>query len=149
MENKLERKFLKGTYLSNFYICSISFVLFDEKIIFKSAEHLFQAMKATNLEDVKKIANCETPKEAKKIGNEIKIIQNWDLIKIEKMKEIVFQKFFQNEILKKELIKMKDEDLIEWNDWGDIFWGKNIETGEGENNLGKILVEVRNNLIKK
>lgn len=147
MENKIERKLLKGTYFSNFYICDIAYILFGEKIIFKSAEHLFQAMKATNLEDIKKIANCETPKEAKKIGNEIEITKDWDLIKIAKMREAVFEKFSQNEILKKELIKMKDEDLVEWNDWGDIFWGKDIETGEGENNLGKILVEVRDSLM--
>ena len=101
----------------------------------------------TNLEDAKKISNCETPKEAKKIGNEIEIVHNWDLIKIEKMREVIFEKFSQNEILKKELIKMKDEDLVEWNDWGDVFWGKDIKTGNGENNLGKILIEVRDNLM--
>lgn len=31
--------------------------------------------------------------------------------------------------------------LIEGNDWGDTFWG--MVDGEGENNLGKILMRVR------
>jgi predicted NAD-dependent protein-ADP-ribosyltransferase YbiA (DUF1768 family) len=35
--------------------------------------------------------------------------------------------------------------LEERNNWGDIWWGVNIN-GEGENNLGKILMKVRNEL---
>lgn len=29
------------------------------------------------------------------------------------------------------------------NNWGDIFWGKDIRTGKGKNNLGKILTKIR------
>lgn len=35
----------------------------------------------------------------------------------------------------------RDRMLIEGNDWGDTFWG--MVDGEGENNLGKILMRVR------
>ena len=37
-------------------------------------------------------------------------------------------------------------EIIEGNYWHDTFWGVDEETGVGENNLGKILMEVRANL---
>ena len=36
--------------------------------------------------------------------------------------------------------------LEEGNWWGDIFWGVDKKTGAGENNLGKILMKVREEL---
>lgn len=36
-----------------------------------------------------------------------------------------------------------NKEIIEWNNWGDVFWGKSIFTGEGENHLGRILMEIR------
>lgn len=39
------------------------------------------------------------------------------------------------------LLATRDRMLIEGNDWGDTFWG--MVDGEGENNLGKILMRVR------
>lgn len=56
------------------------------------------------------------------------------------MKDLVFQKF-KNEELKIKLLQTGNEELIEGNTWGDKFWG--ICNGVGENNLGKILMEIR------
>lgn len=36
-----------------------------------------------------------------------------------------------------------NKEIIEWNNWGDVFWGKNIFTGEGENHLGRILMKIK------
>ena len=44
------------------------------------------------------------------------------------------------------LLKTGDEEIVEWNYWHDTFWGKDIETGKGENNLGKILMLIRSEL---
>jgi predicted NAD-dependent protein-ADP-ribosyltransferase YbiA (DUF1768 family) len=33
--------------------------------------------------------------------------------------------------------------------WGDKFWGVDLETGEGENNLGILLMELREMLKSK
>ena len=60
------------------------------------------------------------------------------------MYEIVKAKFEQNEDLRKRLINTGDEELIEGNTWGDKIWGK--VKGEGQNNLGKILMRVRKEL---
>ncbi len=34
-------------------------------------------------------------------------------------------------------------EIIEWNNWHDVWWGKDIKTRKGENHLGKILMEIR------
>lgn len=38
-------------------------------------------------------------------------------------------------------------ELIEGNTWNDTFWG--VCNGEGENNLGKLLMKVRTNLFEE
>lgn len=39
------------------------------------------------------------------------------------------------------LLKTGDEELVEGNTWGDTFWG--VCKGKGRNELGKILMKVR------
>ena len=60
------------------------------------------------------------------------------------MYEICKIKFTTNPNLAKRLLDTGDEELIEGNDWNDIFWG--VCNGKGENNLGKILMRIRNEL---
>lgn len=57
------------------------------------------------------------------------------------MYEICLAKFSQNENLKARLLETGDKHLEEGNTWGDKIWG--TVNGEGENNLGKILMRVR------
>ena len=48
-------------------------------------------------------------------------------------------KFNSYNYLAEKLINTPDEDIVEWNTWGDTFWGKDLNTLEGADNLGKIL----------
>ena len=66
---------------------------------------------------------------------------DWENVKLRVMYDIVKAKFLQNEKLQAKLLATRDRMLIEGNDWGDTFWG--MVDGEGENNLGKILMRVR------
>jgi len=59
------------------------------------------------------------------------------------MTDLVRQKF-SNPQLAKQLLDTKDFELIEGNTWGDTFWG--VCSGKGQNNLGKILMQIRNEL---
>ena len=59
------------------------------------------------------------------------------------MTNIVFEKFQQNPLLAKRLLETGDCMLQEGNYWKDLFWGVDLKTGEGENHLGKILMELR------
>lgn len=62
------------------------------------------------------------------------------------MRDLCFQKFNNNLKLNKMLLLTEGYELQETNHWGDTYWGCN-EMGEGENNLGKILMNVRNELL--
>jgi predicted NAD-dependent protein-ADP-ribosyltransferase YbiA (DUF1768 family) len=35
------------------------------------------------------------------------------------------------------------DEIVEWNNWGDVWWGKDLETGKGRNELGKLLMKIR------
>lgn len=75
-------------------------------------------------------------------------IPNWTEIKCEVMYEAVRRKFIANPGIRGLLIATGTEPLIEGNDWGDMFWGQDSETGEGENHLGLILEQVRADIIR-
>ena len=45
------------------------------------------------------------------------------------------------------IVDTEDMELIEGNSWGDTFWG--VCDGVGENNLGKVLMRVRDRLNKE
>jgi predicted NAD-dependent protein-ADP-ribosyltransferase YbiA (DUF1768 family) len=53
---------------------------------------------------------------------------------------------FSKDPLKSRLLNTGDSELIEGNWWGDKFWGVDERTGVGKNNLGKILMEIREEL---
>lgn len=128
----------RGEYfwLSNFYFCH---VIYDHEI-YVSVEHAFQAAKTLDLEERKNIRKASTPSLAKKIGKTVKLIKDWENVKLDIMKELIHCKFGITELMIK-LLNTEDKILIEGNTWGDKFWG--ICNGEGENNLGKILMEER------
>ena len=57
------------------------------------------------------------------------------------MLDVVRAKFDQHPDLAQKLLATGDEELVEGNDWGDIYWG--VYKGRGNNMLGKILMRVR------
>lgn len=137
----------KYAFLSNFYEHPF---MFDGKV-YRTAEHAFQAMKATNEADHEMIRNAATPGQAKRLGRKIKLRSDWEQIKEIVMLDVVRSKFAVPE-LGQMLMDTKDAYLIEGTTWHDNTWGnctcercKNIE---GKNYLGKILMSVRQDLIQ-
>lgn len=128
-------------FLSNFSPSEICI----QNIKYPTVEHAYQAMKAINNEDRKLISNANTPKEAKRLGNTVVCREDWERVRLVVMRGLVFMKFIINTNLRKQLIDTGDEELIEGNWWKDTFWG--VCNGVGENNLGKILMEIRKCLI--
>lgn len=125
-------------FLSNFYPCAIVY----NKLIFSSVENAYQASKCAIEKDQLEFINISAGK-AKQLGKEVPLRIDWDTVKLDIMRELVTQKFYNIELQNKLLATYPDE-LIEGNNWNDTFWGKcnNI----GENWLGKILMEVRENI---
>ena len=127
-------------FLSNFYNAKVVY----EGIAYPSNEHAFQAAKTLDNNERRMIAKCSTPGDAKYKGRRVSLRSDWESVKTNVMKDIVYFKFAQNEELKKKLLATGDALLIEGNNWGDKIWGK--VNGIGQNRLGKILMEVREKL---
>lgn len=113
---------------------------------YPTVEHFFQAMKTTDPAERAKILAAKTAGEAKKIGRTVTLRKNWNEIREEVMETALRAKFQQNPELKKKLIDTGDVDLIEGNTWGDTFWGQ--VDGKGQNKLGKLLMKIRDELMK-
>jgi len=113
-------------------------------IAYRTSEHAYQAQKTVNDNTRLNISILQTPGEAKQYGKAVKLRPDWDEIKLEKMQAIVRAKFTQNPLLKEKLLATDDIELEEGNAWGDTYWG--ICDGEGENHLGKILMDLRKDL---
>lgn len=129
-------------FLSNFYPETMEY----KGEIYLSSEHAYQAAKATNKEDKKKVMDAPTCHLSKKIGRSIKVRKDWDNIKDQVMLKILRAKFSDPE-LRERLIETDGEELVEGNNWGDTYWG--VCKGKGKNKLGKLLMQVRDEIIEE
>lgn len=125
------------SFLSNFYEVP---VMYD--FLYGSSEAAYQAQKCANQKEFQKFTEYR-PAQAKKIGRRIEVRPDWNEIKVLVMKDIVWAKFRQNPEIAQLLLETGDSEIIEGNRWHDTFWGVDLKTGEGENHLGKILMETR------
>ena len=127
-------------FLSNFYPAPVEY----EGITYANSEAAFQAQKCADKKDRMRFAALSAG-DAKRLGRRVSLRSDWEAVKVDIMKEIVHSKFTQNDDLKEKLIALQDVYLEEGNDWGDRIWG--TVRGSGKNLLGKILMEVRDELI--
>ena len=130
-------------YLSNFYHCRVQ----HEGIDYMSSEHAYQAAKTIVPDDRAMIVRTRTASGAKRMGKYVTMREGWGDMKIPIMRQIVLSKFTINEGLRNLLLWTRDKPLVEYNSWGDTFWG--VSHGKGSNNLGKILMSVRDELSEK
>ncbi len=128
-------------FLSNFYPCWVGF----EDVIYPSVEHAYQAAKCSDPNYRGTIRQADTPGVAKRLGKMALLRQGWEDVKLVIMERLLIKKFADFE-LGRDLKNTNDAELIEGNSWGDTFWG--VCNGVGENHLGKLLMEVRDRLIK-
>jgi len=129
-------------FLSNFYASPI---LHDD-ILYPTNEHFFQAMKTKDVDVRKQIALVNFPSQAKKMGNDkklVKIRSDWEDIKLKVMMKGLKMKF-EIPALRTMLFSTGEAKLIEGNFWKDTYWG--VCNGEGENKLGKLLMKLRSQL---
>ena len=127
-------------FLSNFHPSPITF----EGIEYATVEHAYQAAKTESLEEKRAIAALTTAGRAKRMGKRVALRANWESVKVEIMAELVRLKFTSYANLREQLLATGDTELVEGNSWGDTFWG--VCRGEGRNELGRILMQVRGEL---
>lgn len=141
-------------FLSNFYPCKIE----HRGINYPSVEHYYVALKVNTLQFIdgryytapdfrELVAKIIDAGDVKKLGRRIKIRSDWDEKKLGFMEWGVREKF-KDLKLGQMLLETGDLELIEGNSWHDVFWGKCScsKCNGGENNLGKILMKVREEL---
>jgi ribA/ribD-fused uncharacterized protein len=138
--NKVIDKF-SGDYafLSNFAECKV----FYNGLKFPSVEHAFQAAKSIDIKEQEIFAKLELPGDAKRLGRQIHLRKDWEIVKVRVMEDLLRQKFNQAPF-KELLLRTKDYELIEGNTWNDRFWG--VCNGAGRNMLGELLMKIRNEL---
>lgn len=136
---KIESFWNEYRFLSNFHFCDIEM----DGMTYRTLEHAYQAAKTTETEFRIAISACITPGDAKRMGRQIPMRKNWERIKLDVMLGLLRQKFAEGE-LRAKLLATGDAHLEEGNKHGDMFWG--TVHGFGENHLGKLLMQVREEL---
>ncbi len=138
-KNNIKGFFVDFRWLSNFHLCPVSY----EGQLFPSSEHAYQAAKIIpeSRQYLINVSSGQVKKEWKKYTLLDKDVFSWDNRKLGVMKIILMDKFTRNDELRYKLLDTEDKYLEETNWWGDKFWG--VCENEGENNLGKLLMEIR------
>lgn len=148
-----------GTYLSNWHKC----VFKDADFQYQTSESYLMTHKALlfgDTESADKIVNTSDPKKQKALGRLVKGFNEelWNQHKFDIMVKGLLLKFGQNESLKKQLLATGDKILVEGSPY-DKIWGVGLKyddpkildesNWQGENLLGKALMEARKTLKNK
>lgn len=127
-------------FLSNFWYAKV--VL--DGVDYRSVEHAYMSAKTLDQSLRNQIRSFDKPGDVKRFCRTITLREDWEEVKFGVMLDLVRQKFYI-EPLKSKLLETGDAELIEGNTWGDTYWG--VCRGKGQNNLGKILMQVRSELV--
>lgn len=125
-------------FMSNFY----PFKLIYNGIEYQNTEAAFQAQKCKYLPERNQFSKLN-PSEAKRLGRRVELRPDWEQVKDNIMYNIVLTKFSSDEYLAYKLLKTGEEVLMEGNTWKDTYWGVDLDTMQGKNKLGLILMKVR------
>lgn len=134
-------------FLSNFHPSPVRLTDDEFPDTYPTVEHAYQAAKTLGRKMRKRIRDAETPGRAKQLGGTAVLRPAWDDIKLNVMRDLVWQKFTEDPDLRAKLLATGDAELVEGNTWGDTFWGVDLDKGRGENHLGKILMETRQKIV--
>ena len=135
---------IKETYgcFSNFSRHAISL----DGRMWPTTEHYFQAQKYIGTPRYDQIANAESPRIAADLGRDrgLPLRADWEQVKDDSMRKCVREKVLQHPQIKDLLMNTGEEEIVEDSpiDW---YWGCGKD-GTGKNMLGKILMEVREEL---
>ena len=128
-------------FLLNSYPVTISF----EGLLYPSVDHAYQASKTDDIK-IRELIKKSKISEVKKLGRSLQIRDEWVKSRIDIMRMLIREKF-QNPFLRHLLLCTGNLSLINDNLRNEKFWG--MFKGNGENWLGKILEEVREEIKKE
>lgn len=134
------------SFLSNFYSSRIEY----QGIVYPTLEHAYQAAKTSSLGQKVIISRLPTPGKAKRYGQKITLVPEWQSRKVEVMEELLRIKFQEGSALAHMLMETEGHELIEGNYHRDQFWGcttHNSVFWTGSNWLGILLMKIRGELL--
>lgn len=108
-------------------------------MFFHSTENFYQAMKTLRM-DLREEISFLPPKISKVFARGVPLREDWDQIKLDVMLYCNRIKYSQPKF-KDLLLATGSAYIEETNWWGDTFWG--VCKGVGDNNLGKIIMQIR------
>lgn len=127
-------------FLSNFYV-GIPLKIGSRD--YATGEHAFQAYKAQTWKMHDAIRSKVTPSGAKSKGRSIPLRPDWEAVKYDVMRVVLFTKFPRGSYLAAKLLETGNALLVEGNDWNDRVWGVSRKTATGRNWLGTLLMARR------
>ncbi|USM11550.1 swarming motility protein [Citromicrobium phage vB_CbaS-RXM] len=130
-------------FLSNFH--PVRRGVYLDGFRYPTVEHAYQAAKTLCPVERAEICHAKTPGEAKRLGREVTIRENWAVHRLCSMEGLLRQKFAPRTYLAGQLKNTGTKKIVEGNTWGDTFWGRC--NGKGHNHLGELLMEIRQDLI--
>lgn len=119
-------------------------------ILYRTSENFYQAMKLPmdRLDLRAEIAalNPFKSKTAIRDKNKYPWREDWFDVQLDVMRYILNIKFARGTSWAEKLLATGDEEIVEFNNWKDTFFGYDINLQKGENHLGKMLMEIRESL---
>lgn len=128
-------------WLSNMEPCNIEM----DGEIYPSVEHAYMSAKSVDPLWKDFCISTTSPYTVKEQSKFIALRPDWEYIKKSVMLYCLEQKYRQEPYMSK-LIATGDEHIQEGNNWKDIFWGIDLATGKGQNNLGIMIMNIRTEL---
>lgn len=129
-------------WISNYHLIDIEY----RGIVYRSTEAAYQAAKTFSEDERREIKLAATPDKARRLGQKVTLRAGWESIKLRVMRDLTIQKF-KDPDLQAKLLATGLQHLVEENTHGDKFWG--VDGGEGLNHLGRILMDVREEVRKE
>lgn len=136
----------KYKFLRTDYPCMVEL----DGLLYPSAEHAFQAAKTLDDNHRRNFQVMNGADTARYFGRRVKLRDDWEDVKVDIMERIMLDKFTRSDPfpsqaeLRCKLLDTGDARIEYANKRGDMFWG--TVNGEGDNVLGKILMDVREKL---
>jgi ribA/ribD-fused uncharacterized protein len=146
------KKVIEFYSINDEYGCFSNFAPYPIKVhgkVWPTPEHYFQAQKFRDVQEQETVRKAKTPMQAALMGRDRKrkLRRDWESRKVSVMREAVKAKFTQHPDIRDVLIATGSAKLVE-HTVHDDYWGDGGD-GRGENMLGQILMEIRDELRDK
>lgn len=131
-------------WLSNFWPATVEL----GGVMYPTVEHAYQASKTIIPKERMWVYGCKTPGDAKRMGRELTLREDWLRIRLTIMEDLVNKKFTRYPDLMSKLAATYHCVITEGNYWHDNFWGEcyceKCTHRVKYNQLGGILMGIRN-----